>query len=484
MSTFHSTVSRRDFMKGIGLAGAGLGTMAAVAPVFHDLDEVKGAYQGGRKLPWWIKQREHYNPTVEVDWALKTRYDGGKPILSPQDEHELLVKRTTLVAEGIRDNKPGDSVKDHALMNGSKIMMSTPYHGGEEQVYYGTTGNWAKDEVINGKTIEGGYFRSVSRTDLGLPRYEGTPEENLDMLTIMANFYGSPHVGALEITEKSKKIFSLYSSGRQVVWDDEIGITADQMYQDDKYMVIPRSLKYMVVFLLPQGGVSRHELTVLGKVGTRQGYSDNSIFQGRMAAAITTLGYKVGIGAPASNPGMGICSGLGELGRTDYLISPSHGAYVRYSNFILTDLPLTPTPPIDAGIWNFCQTCKKCAEVCPSASLSMEDEPSWEITGPWNGAGNNSFHIRYDLCLPWRGFPGGTTSGGCGVCQGACVFSKLDKANIHDTVKQVVSVTSLFNGFFRNMDDLMGYGETLNPADFWDINQLDSYPFKGIGMTT
>jgi hypothetical protein len=35
MSKFHSTVSRRTFMKGLGLAGAGLGTAAATAPVFH-----------------------------------------------------------------------------------------------------------------------------------------------------------------------------------------------------------------------------------------------------------------------------------------------------------------------------------------------------------------------------------------------------------------------------------------------------------------
>ena len=31
MSKFHSVVSRRDFMKGLGLAGAGLGAAAATA---------------------------------------------------------------------------------------------------------------------------------------------------------------------------------------------------------------------------------------------------------------------------------------------------------------------------------------------------------------------------------------------------------------------------------------------------------------------
>jgi reductive dehalogenase len=480
---FHSTVSRRDFMKTLGLTGVGLGAAAAAAPVFRDLDEVKSAYSGGRKHPWWIAERDHFNPTTEVDWNLKESYDGGRPVLSAEEAHNLLVNRTTLVAEGIRDHVPGNSLKDHALMNGSKIMMSSPgYDGGAEQVYYGTTGTWLRNETINNQTIDftvANSKRGVSRQMLNLPRYEGTPEENLNMLTIMANFFGSPHVGALEITDKTKKVFSKYSGGREVVFED-----AEQMYRDDKYMVIPNSLRWMIVMMIPQSGCSKHELTVLGKVGTRQGYSDNSIIQARMAAALRTLGYKVGVGAPASNPGMGILSGLGELGRTDYMISPSHGAYVRYSMFVLTDLPLTPTKPIDFGMWNFCHDCRKCAEKCPAAALSLADEPFWEITGPWNGNGLRSWHIRYDLCLPWRGYPGGTTAGGCGVCQGACVFSKLDAASIHEVIKGVVATTGIFNGFFRTMDDVFGYGETLNPDDFWDINQLEGYPFGGVGATT
>ncbi|GAI88797.1 unnamed protein product, partial [marine sediment metagenome] len=40
MSKYHSTVSRRDFMKALGLGAAGLGAAGAAAPVFHDLDEV------------------------------------------------------------------------------------------------------------------------------------------------------------------------------------------------------------------------------------------------------------------------------------------------------------------------------------------------------------------------------------------------------------------------------------------------------------
>ncbi|PKH45665.1 reductive dehalogenase, partial [Dehalococcoides mccartyi] len=40
MSKFHSTLSRRDFVKALGLSGAGLGLASAAAPAFHDLDEL------------------------------------------------------------------------------------------------------------------------------------------------------------------------------------------------------------------------------------------------------------------------------------------------------------------------------------------------------------------------------------------------------------------------------------------------------------
>lgn len=56
MHSFHSTVSRRDFMKTLGLASAGIGATAAISPVFHDMDEVIASPTAGWKRAWFVKE--------------------------------------------------------------------------------------------------------------------------------------------------------------------------------------------------------------------------------------------------------------------------------------------------------------------------------------------------------------------------------------------------------------------------------------------
>ena len=76
MSKFHTTISRRDFMKALGLTGAGLGAAAATAPVIHDLDELAAAGESQHRYPWWVKERDYFDTTVPIDWDLKWRVDG------------------------------------------------------------------------------------------------------------------------------------------------------------------------------------------------------------------------------------------------------------------------------------------------------------------------------------------------------------------------------------------------------------------------
>ena len=201
------------------------------------------------------------------------------------------------------------------------------------------------------------------------------------------------------------------------------------------------------------------------------------------------LGYEaLGGSCGGINVPLGVLAGVGEIGRNSYVVTPISGALVRKADFVVTDLPLAPTKPIDAGIYRFCKTCKKCAVLCPSESISMDDDPSNTGTGPWNSTSYVP-HINYKTCLPFRcSFDReGWTVGGCAQCQATCVFTKGIESSIHNMVKATIATTGLFDGFFKTMDDAFGYGEVFNPllgeanpgaTEFWN-RDLSSYPWKG-----
>ena len=122
MSKFHSTVTRRDFMKGLGLAGAGLGTAAAAAPVFHDLDELSSDASGDWKRPWWVAYRD--TPTAEVDWSIMPFFDNRETMFDRnawiryigQDEYNRLnQQRGENASKWVKEGRPGFTLRDGAL---------------------------------------------------------------------------------------------------------------------------------------------------------------------------------------------------------------------------------------------------------------------------------------------------------------------------------------------------------------------------------
>jgi reductive dehalogenase len=109
-------------------------------------------------------------------------------------------------------------------------------------------------------------------------------------------------------------------------------------------------------------------------------------------------------------PPLAVKAGLGEVGRNNILIAERFGSRVRIGA-VTCDLELEHDQPVSLGADAFCEICKKCADNCPSRSLST--------TSKEDVAGVMKWPTRVETCYAyWRSV--GTD---CGICMVCCPFS-------------------------------------------------------------
>jgi len=66
-------------------------------------------------------------------------------------------------------------------------------------------------------------------------------------------------------------------------------------------------------------------------------------------------------------------AGIGEVSRAGIILNPYLGLGFKAAA-ILTSMPLVPDRPIDLGLQRFCQTCRICAQNCPSHAIPTGDK--------------------------------------------------------------------------------------------------------------
>nr|UZH91646.1 reductive dehalogenase [uncultured bacterium] len=464
MTKHHSTISRRDFMKTLGLGSVGLGMSALVAPAFHDLDEMMASPMADFKRPSWVKETN--KPTVDIDWKLMGQdpYDGSDCMW--EKGYVKAVGETVanaIKAQGaenrikwIKEKRPGFTDKDWAF-NASRRFFQTP------------------DYLNPGNQTFLGPQTAPTLTSMGLPRYEGTPEENARMVRTFLKVHGCSEVAFCELdTNTTEKI--LYKC-------DAAGIPYFIRDQDQpeevidpngkSYRVIPKRARSVIVYTMRMAPeLLRRVPTYLSYRAAFIIYEQQCLTQSWLQQFMRALGYMC-LGwhritsSLGSTTGFGVMAGLGEMGRTQHLITPEHGQTERVFCAI-TDMPLAPGRPIDFGAFNFCKTCKKCAELCPSRSMSTDTEPTWEKRGFYQRSGVKAWWRYEPGCRSWMY----NVDNSCGKCISVCPFSKLYKAPYHDVVREISSNTTLLNRFLRQMDDFLGFGA--RPEEdfekFWDMD--------------
>lgn len=192
------------------------------------------------------------------------------------------------------------------------------------------------------------------------------------------------------------------------------------------------------------------------------GYSKAAYVAGQMAHFIRALGYKAipSVNDTALNIPLAVDAGLGQLGRNGLLITPQYGPRVRIGK-ILTNLPLAPDKPINFGVPEFCNVCKRCATECPGRAITFGDLTDKAVNistspgvfkWPINGEKCFQFWGRSQLC--------------CANCIRVCPFNK-PPGWLHDIVKFIVRNASWLDRVLVWLDKAFGYGKRTGADKFW-----------------
>ena len=424
---------------------------------YRALDEFKSSPAAERRLPWWIK--EVNKPTVDIDWSQMKRFDcrnimfnnGFADALGPKNAMKLGGRAVETSTNSMLENEPGFSLREKALVSAGWL-----------------TSLLTAEQAFLGPGLNVPFTMSAIPDGFEYPRYEGTPEENTRMVRAAAKLFGAASVGVVELDENTRKLIYSVDGWDNREWEFE---DVDKAYETKKKKVIPYKAQWVIVYTIrmSQPTVARAP-AALSTAASSIAYSEGTSVQLRLQHFMNRLGYQCladgSMGTSGNSSGFGVLAGLGELSRINRMISPRWGPMVRVFK-VITDIPLAPTKPIDAGIFRYCRDCKKCAELCPSNALSMETEPSWEIQGPWNNPGIKTYYEKAPNCFSqWLKLGGHD----CGICLASCPLSKQDTSliHIHNFARQVISTTPVFNSIITKMYADPGYGK--DTEAWWDLD--------------
>jgi len=110
-----------------------------------------------------------------------------------------------------------------------------------------------------------------------------------------------------------------------------------------------------------------------------------------------------------------LAAGVGELGRNGLIITAQFGARIHLNDAILTDLPLEAGKPVDLGVEDFCKICRKCAETCPTNSITFEGKQVFN--------GIEKYKIKWETCYKLRPLVADYWNV-CLTCSTVCPYTK------------------------------------------------------------
>ena len=142
-------------------------------------------------------------------------------------------------------------------------------------------------------------------------------------------------------------------------------------------------------------------------------------------------------------------AGLGELGRMGLLMTPKLGPRVRIA-VVTTNAPLEVSlRKPDYSVHDFCNICKKCANVCPSQAIQHEPLSLIEGVERWQ--------INHEKCYGYWCSVGTD----CGRCMSVCPYAHKNNM-IHNFVRWGIRNNKYFRRLAVYGDDII-YGKKPKP---------------------
>lgn len=189
------------------------------------------------------------------------------------------------------------------------------------------------------------------------------------------------------------------------------------------------------------------------------GYSTSAFIACTLAEYIRRLGYPARAHHAMSYqvvvPPILLAAGLGEMCRIgDIVLHPFLGPRFKAA-IVTTDLPLAVDKPVDFGLQDFCNKCRKCARECPAGAISDGDKQ-------WHN-GYRTWRCDTAKCTSFR--IGNQQGSGCGTCLKVCPWSK-PFTPFHRAINWTMRHVPPARRFAVWADDLLGYGKP-NPDQKW-----------------
>ncbi len=284
-------------------------------------------------------------------------------------QEELREKGRQLFGLVYPKEKDGHSLKDMAFKNAAWHIETGFAHGN----IIHNTGLYSWDMPLRG----------VSRVPEGLKLDVDNVAKMSRDVKKAARFLGASKIGICRIDPRW-----VYSH------------SFDFAAREHAEMELPEEYKFAIVMLFEMDyELAKTSPTWIAEGTEGKGYSAMAYTAAMVAQFVRGLGYKA---IPSGNDTtlnipLAIDAGLGELGRNGLLMTPEYGPRVRISQ-VLTDLPLLPDEPIEFGVTQFCEQCKKCARYCPGQAI-MYEERTTQPNNISNASGELKWPINAEKCF-------------------------------------------------------------------------------------